>query len=132
MRRRAASLALLIAPVAAPAAAEPFWPRRGWTWGRPGAPNSGWRYTANGAVDRGAPPCRSRAPPCPPGRSRGIGCGWKVVDYVPAGARMLRFGLHLTDPDQLVGARLAHQAQSGPVRAVDRSRALMLAAALRW
>ena len=43
-----------------------------------------------------------------------------------------RIGLHLSDPDRLMTGRLADQPLSGPVRAVDQARALMLSAALRW
>ncbi|WP_298399724.1 TonB-dependent receptor [Sphingobium sp.] len=58
-----------------------------------------------------------------------VECG---VDYAPADAHALRIGLHLTDPDRLTGDRLAGSLPSGPMRAVDQARALMLNAALRW
>ena len=54
------------------------------------------------------------------------------IDYVPADPRSPRIGLHLTDPDRLMSGRLADQPQSGPIRAADQARALMLSAALRW
>ena len=54
------------------------------------------------------------------------------IDYMPAGPRAPRIGLHLSDPDRLMTGRLADQPLSGPVRAVDQARALMLSAALRW
>lgn len=54
------------------------------------------------------------------------------VDYLPADPRAPRIGLHLSDPDRLIGGRLADQPLSGPIRAVDQARALMLSAALRW
>lgn len=50
------------------------------------------------------------------------------IDYAPTDMPGIRLGLHLTDPDRLAMAHLP----SGPVRAMDQSRALMLAAALRW
>lgn len=54
------------------------------------------------------------------------------IDYVPADPRAPRIGLHLTDPDRLMSGRLADQPLSGPIRAADQARALMLDAALRW
>lgn len=54
------------------------------------------------------------------------------IDYMPADPRAPRIGLHLSDPDRLMTGRLADQPLSGPVRAVDQARALMLSAALRW
>lgn len=54
------------------------------------------------------------------------------VDYLPVNPRAPRIGLHLTDPDRLMSVRLADQPASGPIRAVDQARALMLSAALRW
>lgn len=54
------------------------------------------------------------------------------VDYMPTDPRAPRIGLHLTDPDRLMSGRLADQPLSGPIRAVDQARALMLSAALRW
>lgn len=54
------------------------------------------------------------------------------IDYAPADPRALRIGLHLSDPDRLIGGRLADRPLSGPIRAVDQARAMMLSAALRW
>jgi len=54
------------------------------------------------------------------------------IDYMADDLTGVRLGLHLTDPDRLAATRLADQPQSGPVRAADQARALMLTAALRW
>jgi hypothetical protein len=54
------------------------------------------------------------------------------IDYLPNDPRAPRIGLHLSDPDRLMSGRLADQPVSGPVRAVDQARALMLSAAVRW
>jgi hypothetical protein len=54
------------------------------------------------------------------------------IDYLPVDPRAPRIGLHLADPDRLMSSRLADQPTSGPIRAADQARALMLNAALRW
>lgn len=54
------------------------------------------------------------------------------IDYVPAAARAMRLGLHLTDPDRLSATRLSGQPLSAPARAADQARTLMLSASLRW